>query len=116
MRGRAVNLGGLACRRAEWCAPKHLPGLADSDASIMDDRTTEKTEPRRDAPRNAAIHPLDAWLRRELQAMYAGSAREPLPSGIADLAARLEKALDRQDHRERGLREQGGSGVPATKQ
>ena len=113
--GRRLTLKGapVAARKAR--ARKHLHGLADSDADIMDDRTTEKTRPRTEAPRNAAIHPLDAWLRRELQAMYAGCAREPLPSGIAGLAARLEKALERQDRREHGLREQGGSGFPRAK-
>lgn len=93
-----------------------MHGLADSDAGMMGDRTTEKTGPRTEAPRNPAVHPLDAWLRRELQAMYGGCAREPLPSGIADLATRLENALGRPEHREPGLREHGRSGFPRAKQ
>ena len=38
-------------------------------------------------------NPLDAWLKRELQSLYAGSESDELPSEIAELAARLEKKL-----------------------
>lgn len=40
-----------------------------------------------------APHPLDAWLRRELQEPRGGAEPEPLPPGIADLARRLEEKL-----------------------
>lgn len=36
---------------------------------------------------------LDDWLKRELATLYAPDAAEPLPPDMAELAARLEKAL-----------------------
>lgn len=41
----------------------------------------------------AAPHPLDTWLKRELQAFYGESDRDSLPVGIAELAAQLEEKL-----------------------
>ena len=80
----------------------------------MGDRTTEKTGRATEAARDPATHPLDAWLRRELRAMYAGCAREPLPPAIAELAARLEESLNRPGHPD--LRERGRSRFSRVKQ
>jgi hypothetical protein len=46
-------------------------------------------DPAGDAP----PHPLDEWLRRELEALYADDEDQPLPPGMAELADRLEQAL-----------------------
>ncbi len=81
-------------------------------------RTTEKTglgpaAPRKlgpAAPRKPAMHPLDAWLRRELQTLYPGSAGEPLPRDMAELASRLEAVLSRTDDREGALDGQDSGG------
>lgn len=40
-----------------------------------------------------APHPLDAWLKRELQALYGGPEQQALPPDIAELAACLEERL-----------------------
>lgn len=40
-----------------------------------------------------ARHPLDDWLRRELQALCGDASGDPLPGDIAALAARLEEKL-----------------------
>ncbi|MGM0583878.1 MAG: hypothetical protein ACQEUZ_04445 [Pseudomonadota bacterium] len=61
----------------------------------MTGKTAGKSGPKRaDATTGpGAPHPLDAWLRRELQGPQGGSVPEPLPPGIADLARRLEEKL-----------------------
>lgn len=65
----------------------------------MSARTAEKARPEATPPRDRAgdpaAHPLDDWLRRELRALCPPAAEEALPSGIAALAARLEKRLAR---------------------
>lgn len=45
------------------------------------------------AAKERAPHPLDSWLRRELQALYGGPEQATLPPGIAELAAQLEQKL-----------------------
>jgi hypothetical protein len=60
----------------------------------MSRKTAQNADPETDvaiAPN--APHPLDSWLKRELQALYGESARDALPPGIAELAARLEEKL-----------------------
>lgn len=67
----------------------------------------EKASPKRDAAcEPSASHPLDSWLRRELQGLCTESDHEPLPPGIAELAARLEERLGKAG---------GGAGGDATR-
>ncbi len=40
-----------------------------------------------------AVHPLDSWLKRELQGLDGAGEGEALPADIAELAARLEDKL-----------------------
>ena len=40
-----------------------------------------------------APHPLDSWLKRELQALYGNAGPGELPDEIAELAMRLEEKL-----------------------
>lgn len=49
----------------------------------------------------AAPHPLERWMKRELQALHGDPASEPLPANIAVLAAKLQKKLKRRDDRGR---------------
>lgn len=65
-------------------------------AANMSDRTMEKGSPKSDATLEpSASHPLDSWLRRELQGLCTESDHEPLPPGIAELAAQLEERLEK---------------------
>lgn len=38
-------------------------------------------------------HPLDEWLKRELETLFSEEEDEPLPPDMEDLAAKLERAL-----------------------
>jgi hypothetical protein len=38
-------------------------------------------------------HPMDNWLKRELESLYVDMESHPLPSGLAELAAALEEKL-----------------------
>ena len=60
----------------------------------MSDRAIEKDRPKSaDAGDPQEQHPLNDWLRRELQGLYREACGEPLPDDIAELAARLEEKL-----------------------
>lgn len=41
----------------------------------------------------ASMHPLDEWLRRELDSLFVAVRNDPLPPDIAELASQLERAL-----------------------
>lgn len=73
----------------------------------MSGKIVEKPELETDvAAESDAPHPLDSWLKRELQALYGESERETLPPDLAELAERLEAQL-------RGPgRTSGGNGSP----
>lgn len=67
----------------------------------------EKASPKSDATLEpSASHPLDSWLRRELQGLCTESDDAPLPPGIAELAAQLEERLGKAG---------GGAGGDATR-
>ena len=60
----------------------------------MSQNTSEKLRPRRAADADdASSHPLDDWLKRELQTHYAELEHETLPPEMAELAEKLERKL-----------------------
>lgn len=67
-------------------------------ASVMSSKAVEKSSRKTgaDAGPDAgpdAVHPLDSWLKRELQGLDGAGEGEALPADIAELAARLEDKL-----------------------
>lgn len=67
----------------------------------MCSRAIEKVGPRTGAAGDRTMrHPLDDWLRRELQALCGDPSADPLPRDIAALAARLEQRLAAADGRD----------------
>lgn len=63
-------------------------------ASVMCSKAMEKSSRKTDAAAGPdAAHPLDSWLKRELQALDGADEGEELPADIAELAARLEDKL-----------------------
>lgn len=46
-------------------------------------------------------HPLDEWLRRELETLFSDEKDEPLPPDMAELAVKLERALAKTPPRNR---------------
>ena len=63
-------------------------------------KTREKDFPETDTTSDVSSHPLDNWLKRELQTLYADFADEPLPPEMTELAARLEEKLRSASDRE----------------
>jgi hypothetical protein len=60
----------------------------------MNSKTAQNADPEAKVAVEPNIpDPLDSWLKRELEAQYSNPAREALPRGIAELAARLEEKL-----------------------
>ncbi len=60
----------------------------------MSNKAIEKDRPGSGAANEPkAPHPLDQWLKRELQGLYAAGSGDGLPDDIAELAARLEERL-----------------------
>jgi len=50
---------------------------------------TDDLESAKDNP----SHPMDNWLKHELESLYVDMESEPLPSSLAELAAALEEKL-----------------------
>lgn len=43
--------------------------------------------------RDRSSHPLDSWLKNELESLYEDMESKPLPTSLAELAAELEAKL-----------------------
>lgn len=62
--------------------------------AVMTRKSVATSSPETDVAAEArAPHPMDSWLKRELQALYGGPEQAALPPGIAELAAQLEERL-----------------------
>ena len=51
-----------------------------------------------------APHPLDRWLRRELESLYPAEPDAPLPPQMAELAERLQSALANGENSEKTVK------------
>lgn len=61
---------------------------------MLSETTKEKNRTGQDGDgEEAAPHPFDRWLQRELRALVGDAEPESLPPDIAGLAAKLEEKL-----------------------